>query len=67
MSLKRGEGPWPPWAPEEDARRLAEFERARMGAPWDEVAVSSADRSDIERLQAFPGEPEGGATCSHRS
>jgi hypothetical protein len=29
-----------PWSPEslaEDARRLAEFERTRMGIPWDEV------------------------------
>jgi hypothetical protein len=33
----RGEGPWSPEALEEDARRLAEFERTRMGVPWDEV------------------------------
>jgi hypothetical protein len=32
-----GEGPWSPAALEEDARRLAEFERTRMGVPWDEV------------------------------
>ncbi len=32
-----GEGPWSPEALEEDARRLAEFERTRIGAPWDEV------------------------------
>jgi hypothetical protein len=32
-----GEGPWSPEALEEDARRLAEFERTRMGVPWDEV------------------------------
>jgi hypothetical protein len=32
-----GEGPWSPEVLEEDARRLAEFERTRMGAPWDEV------------------------------
>jgi hypothetical protein len=32
-----GEGPWSPEALEEDARRLAEFERTREGAPWDEV------------------------------
>ena len=37
MNLKPGEGPWSPRALEEDARRLAEFERNRMGAPWDEV------------------------------
>jgi hypothetical protein len=34
---KIGEGPWSPGALEEDARRLAEFERTRMGVPWDEV------------------------------
>jgi hypothetical protein len=33
---KIGEGPWSP-AVLEDARRLTEFERARVGAPWDEV------------------------------
>jgi hypothetical protein len=33
----RGEGPWSPEALEEDARRLAEFERTRMGVPWGEV------------------------------
>jgi hypothetical protein len=33
----RGEGPWSAEALEEDARRLAEFERTRMGVPWDEV------------------------------
>jgi len=32
-----GEGPWSPEPLEEGARRLAEFERTRMGAPWDEV------------------------------
>lgn len=32
-----GEGPWSPEVLEEDARRLAEFERTRMGMPWDEV------------------------------
>ena len=32
-----GQGPWSPTALAEDARRLADFERARMGAPWDEV------------------------------
>jgi hypothetical protein len=37
MNLKPGEGPWSPGALEEDARRLAEFERTRMGVPWDEV------------------------------
>ncbi len=33
----RGEGPWSPEALDEDARRLAEFERTRMGVPRDEV------------------------------
>jgi hypothetical protein len=33
----KGEGPWSPEAMEEDERRLAEFERTRMGVPWDEV------------------------------
>jgi hypothetical protein len=32
-----GEGPWSPHALEEDAQRLAEFERTRLGVPWDEV------------------------------
>ena len=32
-----GEGPWSPEALEEDARRLADFERSRMGVPWDEM------------------------------
>lgn len=32
-----GEGPWSPEALEDDARRLAEFERTRLGVPWDEV------------------------------
>jgi len=36
MRFKR-EGPWSPEALEEDAWRLAEFERTRMGVPWDEV------------------------------
>jgi hypothetical protein len=33
----RGEGPWSPKVLEEDARRLAEFERTRMGVPWEEI------------------------------
>lgn len=33
----KGEGPWSPEALEEDARRLAEFERTRIGVPWDEI------------------------------
>jgi hypothetical protein len=34
-----GEGPWSLKALAEDERRLAEFERTRMGVPWDEVKV----------------------------
>ena len=33
----KGEGPWSAEAVEEDERRLAEFERARIGVPWGEV------------------------------
>ena len=33
----RGEGPWSPEALEEDERRLAEFQRTRLGVPWEEV------------------------------
>ncbi len=32
-----GKGPWSPQALEEDARRLAEFERSREGAAWPDV------------------------------
>jgi hypothetical protein len=35
----RREGPWSPQSLEEDAQRLAEFERTRMGVPWEEVAT----------------------------
>jgi hypothetical protein len=33
----RGEGPWSRESLDEDAHRLAEFERTRMGVPWDEI------------------------------
>ncbi len=33
----KGEGPWSAESLAEDERRLAEFERTRMGVPWDEV------------------------------
>ena len=33
------EGPWSDEALQDDARRLAEFERTRMGVPWEEVKV----------------------------
>jgi hypothetical protein len=29
--------PWSPAAFQEDARRLEEFDRTRMGVPWDEI------------------------------
>ena len=32
-----GDNPWSPAAFEEDARRLEEFDRTRMGVPWDEI------------------------------
>ena len=32
-----GQGPWSPESLEEDERRLAEFQRTRMGVPWGEV------------------------------
>lgn len=31
------DSPWSPTAFQEDARRLDEFERTRMGVPWDEI------------------------------
>jgi predicted transcriptional regulator len=34
---EKGEGPWSPEVLAEDRRRLAEFNRTRMGVPWDEV------------------------------
>ena len=34
-----GQGPWSAEALQEDAQRLAEFERTREGAPWSEVAT----------------------------
>jgi hypothetical protein len=34
---EKGEGPWSPAVLAEDQRRLTEFNRARMGVPWDEV------------------------------
>jgi hypothetical protein len=33
----KGEGPWSPAVLNEDARRLAEFERTREGIPWSDV------------------------------
>jgi hypothetical protein len=36
-SVDREDDPWSPGSLAVDARRLAEFERTRMGVPWDEV------------------------------
>ena len=33
----KGEGPWSAEVLKEDARRIAEFERTRMGMPWHDV------------------------------
>jgi hypothetical protein len=33
----RGEGPWSPAVLADDAQRLSEFERTRLGTPWGEV------------------------------
>ncbi len=33
----KGEGPWSQESLQEDERRLAEFERRRLGVEWDEV------------------------------
>jgi len=38
----RGKEPWSPEALAEDARRLAEFDRARVGVPRDEVRALDA-------------------------
>jgi hypothetical protein len=32
-----GQGPWSPESLAEDERRLAEFDRTRIGVPWDDV------------------------------
>jgi hypothetical protein len=37
QARRNGEGPWSAQSLEEDARRLAEFERTRIGLPWHEV------------------------------
>jgi len=48
------EGPWSPQALEEDGRRLGEFERTRIGVPWDEVKAwieSWGKPNDLPRPQ----------------
>jgi predicted transcriptional regulator len=35
--IDREDDPWSAGSLAEDASRLAEFERTRMGVPWDEV------------------------------
>lgn len=56
----KGEGPWSLENLEEDARRLAEFERSRIGAPWNEVKAwiqSWANRKSFLRLSPGSYEP----------
>jgi hypothetical protein len=48
----KGEGPWSPESLEEDARRLAEFDRSRMGAPWDEVKAWIQSWGEPDELPA---------------
>jgi hypothetical protein len=48
----KGEGPWSPESVEEDERRLAEFERTRMGVPWDEVKAWMESWGDPNELPA---------------
>jgi hypothetical protein len=48
--IKRGERPWSPGALEEDASRLAEFERTRMGVPWDEIKIWMQSRCTPNEL-----------------
>ena len=43
-------GPWSPEAIEEDAHRLAEFERTRMGVPWGETKAWMESWGTQERL-----------------
>jgi hypothetical protein len=44
------EDPWSPEALEEDERRLAEFERTRMGVPWDDVKAWMQSRGKPNEL-----------------
>lgn len=49
------EDPWSPAAFAEDARRLEEFERTRMGVPWDEIrAWMETWGADAERPPPTP-------------
>jgi hypothetical protein len=45
-----GEGAWSPEILEQDARRLAEFERTRIGAPWGEVVAWMQSRGTSDEL-----------------
>jgi hypothetical protein len=36
-SVDREDDPWSPESLAEDARRLREFQRTRVGVPWDEL------------------------------
>lgn len=54
-AAEAGEGPWSPETLEEDARRLADFERTRLGIPWEEVeAWMRSWGSDDERPPPKP-------------
>ena len=49
----KGQGPWLPEILEEDARRLADFERAHDGVTWEELKTwrQSWDAPIIEAIQ----------------
>jgi hypothetical protein len=48
----RSEGPWSPEVLQEDAQRLAEFERTRIGLPWHEVRAWMASWGTPNELPA---------------
>jgi hypothetical protein len=48
----KGEGAWWPEVLEEDVRRLAEFERMRMGVPWNEIKAWMASWGKPNELPA---------------
>jgi hypothetical protein len=49
------DSPWSPAAFQEDARRLDEFERTRMGVPWDEIrSWMETWGTDAERPPPIP-------------
>ena len=54
----RSEGPWSPAVLEEDARRLADFERARVGVPWEEIKAWTGRQFDPEVVEVFMKIPD---------